>query len=373
MSDSSSSKKKRKKSKRNPTPQKILEDALKGVPLNQEVDAEVAGSNPLSQREAEPPPLNPPSQGEAEQPPTNPPPQLEAYEKIAFTCTQAEAGVEPGAAYDEMQFDDVDGKKPKDHTYNEITVHQPGSGVPSKQGSAPNRLTSSGLYEVPRLPAAPPPAGYMSLHRDGGGVESEYCNPDVSRGKRILGSLAQRFTSIRGRGRDEESAPSAISPAGSSNRVNRSVGLVLAASILVAVLGVLLSIVALGISGTCNAKCGDCAQLRQDLETVRAQLGTLQRENCTYDTVTSCTFQSGPTSEPGVFCETSTVGLVSGGTDPDPQLRSVGCAVGAALGGGYSATLVESAEGYSCLCYQTSNNTAAEVDVGCNLMATVCL
>lgn len=309
------------------------------------------------------------------------------YEKMKFDGEEGkketgEASVGVGDAYNEITFhqpgeassvpgeskDAVEAVPGVDNAYNEITFHEPSvaSAVPGPNATklARDPLTFSGSYELPSpmgAHSAPAPStGYMALNVPKE-EKSEYHSPDVgnSRARKMFGSITRRL------GRSEEGVDSAV-PSSGSCKMNWSLMLVVV-SLVVALVAILFSVVALGLSTT---KCGSCSSLREDANAVKAKLGTTATVKCTYDMVTSCNFTSGPFSDSQAFCETS----------PSPYSTSapiLRCVVTTTLVGQedkFVATVLNRPGGYSCQCYQTSssNAKASTVLVRCSMVEIKC-
>lgn len=347
-------KKKKKRGKKSKNPQKILEDAMK------------AGSSAPDDK-GSPTAASVAAAGDVSPPPSSQPRGYEEYvspQSPASPEDKAEAATGEGHTYNEITFhqpgegEAVQGGAATGHAYNEVTDPQLGSG---KNVDA-DRRSMSATYEHPSpVNLAPAPSqGYMTLNALKE-EKSVYDNPDVGRARKMLGSVTRRLTSL---GRSESGAGLVgSSPASSkSHAVNWSLLLVVA-SLVLAFLAILLSIVALGLS---TAKCNSCKNTQEVPNPIQAQ-PTL---NCTYNLKKSCSFMSGLDSDPGRFCETTPTPV--NGTAP--IVRSLGCVISTSLTDPedtFVATLLDRPAGHSCQCYQTGNSTA-EVDVRCSMTVVSC-
>ena len=380
-------KKKKKKGKKGKDPQKILEDALKaasslpdGAPLVGDQGVPAAAS--VAGGDGPPPPSSQPQAFVFSESPTSQADKSSAAATNPNYSEISEVGVEKTATG-------------AVHTYNEVTFHQPGKGVArpgdgaatgagvdageeeyeittyrpgagkGSSGARQNvRRSLSATYEHPSPvhPAPVPSLEYMTLgtHTD---EKSVYDNPDVgnSKARRMLGGVTRRLTAL---GRSESGTGLGGSTLPKSRAVSWNLLLVVA-SLVVASLAILLSVVAIGLT---TAKCSSC---KEDPNPVQARPGIINATlNCTNNLGPSCTFTSGPYSDPQTFCETTPTPF--GGTAPNA--RSLGCVIQTSLDGPedtFVATFLKRPEGYSCQCYQTGNGTV-RVDITCSVAIMTC-
>ena len=174
-----------------------------------------------------------------------------------------------GHSYDEMKFD-----RPKP-SYDDITFHQlpPNTAAAvadnTKEDGGNIKWSMSGTYEVPIPSAVPSPSasippsagGYMALNRTEPD-KSVYRTPEeVGRPRRILNRLVEGLSVSVGRSHSHddlagENVDSACDKSSccSCRRENWNCVL-LVVSLVVAILAILLSVVALGLSSKCPSQC----------------------------------------------------------------------------------------------------------------------
>ncbi len=293
-------------------------------------------------------------------------------------------------SYDEVKFHETgEGQTDGPHTYNEVAFHEAGTAEPhSRPPQPPKDDRLSDTYEIPagnvatsRSSTVPQPGpGYMQLNVAHQQQQPEYSSPEVGKGRnrarRALGSLSGRISSIRIR---EGITSSLRHPKDDGGKAGVNWMLVvMLVSTAVAVLALLFSVIALGLSAKKGGSC-PCDDLRGDLGSLRAQLQNMSSSNCTRQTIASCNF-----STTDLFCETLPMTVE---IQPRGIANSLGCGVQLVDSVRvednffFFATLLEGGDGlYSCQCYTSSSNNSsvngsdtASRDIRCNMVATRCV
>lgn len=236
---------KKKKEKRSSSPEKTPTEAL-GNGVTPSSDAEVQSN--VTTGGAKPSKYEPPTNIPAASPAAS----TDGYETVAFTKTKDQARVELLTTNNKDQtmlelLKETEKPVTLRNESQEDHVYDNDSGAKTRSKTAnPSRLSATYELPVPTSTTSSQPLGYMALH-GGHTPQSEYCSP-APEPKQHQNKVKKKFEFFRW------------------------TTLMVAVSIFVAIIALLFSFIALGVSA--NVKCS-CEDLRRDINSIRLQI-----DNC---------------------------------------------------------------------------------------------